>query len=272
MANQRQGTDMTRKRLGELLLERGAIDADQLNSALAYQRQWGHRLGVAMVAKGFISEGVLTKVLSESLNIPMIDLAAVTIDKEAQRMLHVSVCEAHDVIPVNLAVEKGRKILTVAMSDPLNVAALEEIEFTTGCTVRPVLAQISSIGQAIARYYRGQRVQIAPLRFQVDKGATETMTLVRKHGEEETIELAPTGEAHKVVALREEVTDRTALAEIEAARRIGRAGVAAASSVSQIDIERIDALEKKFWAMMRVLAKKNYITKDEFLTELSRTE
>ncbi|MBN2357896.1 MAG: general secretion pathway protein GspE [Deltaproteobacteria bacterium] len=263
---------MTRKRLGEVLLERGAIDQDQLNSALAYQRQWGHRLGVAMVAKGFISEGVLTKVLSESLSIPMIDLAAVTIDKEALRMLHVSVCEAHDVIPVNLTVEKGRKILVVAMSDPLNVAAIEEIEFTTSCTVRPVLAQISSIGQAIRRYYRGERVQIAPLQFKLDQGAHETMTVVRKGGEEEMIQLAPTGEAQKVVALRDEVTDRTALAEIEAARRIGRAGAAAAAAISQIDIERIDALEKKFWAMMRVLARKNYITKDEFLAELSRTE
>ena len=260
---------MARKKLGELLIERGMIDVDQLNSALAYQRQWGHRLGTSMVAKGFISEGLLTKVLSESLNIPMLDLATVTIEKEALRLINVNVCEAHDLIPVTLSVEKGRKNLTVAMSDPLNMSAIEEIEFTTGASVRPVLAQISSIGQAVRRYYRGEKVEISPLRFKLDQDDSDTFTIVPGGGGEERV-IVPDGRGAAdagaaLLGLHDEVTDRTALAEIEAARRLGRTGVAA---VSQIDIERIDALETKFWALMRALARKGYVTKEEFLREL----
>lgn len=261
---------MARKRLGEILIEREIIDGDQLNSALAYQRQWGHRLGVSLVAKGFISEGVLTKVLSESLNIPMIDLASITPDKEALRLLNPTLCETNDLIPVRFTGDKPRKMLTVAMSDPLNVSAIEEIEFTTGCPVQPVLAQISSINQAIRRYYRGEHVQIAPLRFQVNKPGVETMTLVRDGGEEEVVEISAEGTGRRVIELREEVTDRTALAEIEAARRLGRTGASTPGKVSQIDIERMDALENKFWALMRVLARRGYITKEEFLKELGK--
>lgn len=257
---------MARKKLGELLIERGIIDVDQLNSALAYQRQWGHRLGTSLVAKGFMSEGLLTKVLSESLNIPMIDLATVTMDKDAMRLVNVNVCEAQDLIPVALSVEKGRKILTVAMSDPLNMSAIEEIEFTTGATVRPVLAQISSINQAVRRFYRGEHTEISPLRFKLDRNLAETMTIVRDGGEEEIVPVSGQEvDTRHYMELKDEVTDRTAHREVEAARRLGRSGAAV---VSQIDIERIDALEMKFWALMRALARKGYITKDEFLREL----
>lgn len=259
---------MAKKKLGEILIERGIIDGDQLNSALAYQRQWGHRLGVAMVAKGFVSEGMLTKVLSESLGIAMVDLAAVTMNKDALRLVPVALCESHDLIPIDLKVDKGRKHLTVAMCDPLNMAALEELEFTTGATVHPVLAQISSINQAVSRYYRGDRVQIAPLRLTNDRSGGDSMTLVRPGGFEEMVELGPDGGAVPVVELKEEITDRTAAVELEAARRLSRRN----SVISQVDIERIDALERKFWALMRTLARKGYVTKDEFLAELKRTD
>ncbi|MFH1811951.1 MAG: hypothetical protein ABIJ09_24650 [Pseudomonadota bacterium] len=266
--NRDGGQRMAKKKLGEILIEGGVIDEEQLNSALAYQRQWGHRLGVAMVAKGFISEGLLTKVLSESLGIPMVDLSRVSISKDSLRLVPVGLCESHDLIPIDLKIEKGRKHLTVAMSDPLNLAALEELEFTTGATVHPVLAQISSINQAVQRYYRGDRVQIAPLRFQIERPGQDNMTLFRRGGVEEVVEMGPDGAIPPVVELSDEVTDRTALAELEAARRLGRNN----SVISQVDIERIDALERKFWALMRTLARKGYVTKEEFLAELKRTD
>ena len=78
---------MARKRLGEILLERGIIDEDQLNSALAYQRQWGHRLGGALVAKGFLTEGMRVKVLSETMSLPAVDLSTVDFDGEALRTI-----------------------------------------------------------------------------------------------------------------------------------------------------------------------------------------
>lgn len=266
---------MARKKLGEILLERGLIDEIQLTSALAYQRQWGHRLGVALVAKGFISEGLLTKVLSESLGVPMVDLSSLHISPEVLRMIPVSVCETHALLPIHLKQDKTRRILAVAMSDPLNVTAIEEIEFTTNASVRPVMAQISSINQAIRRYYHGEQVQISPLQLKASPGtksdSPETMTLMRDGGEEEIIELraedAIVEKPHQTQAADPGSSALHLATDLDNARRLALQG----SQVSQNDLERIDALERKFWALMRILAKRGLVSKDEFLHELEHS-
>lgn len=266
---------MARKKLGEILLERNLIDEDQLTSALAYQRQWGHRLGVAMVAKGFISEGLLTKVLSESLGVAMVDLSTLHISPEVLRMIPASVCESHALLPIHLKQEKHRRLLSVAMSDPLNVTAIEEIEFTTNASVRPVMAQISSINQAIRRYYHGEKVQISPLQLKASPGSKndnpEVMTLMRDGGEEEIVELRPEDVIGETPSPRKnELSGSSALnmaADLETARRLALQG----SEVSQNDLERIDALERKFWALMRCLARRGLVSKDEFLSELEHS-
>jgi len=204
-----------------------------------------------MVAKGFLSEGMLTKVLSESLGIPMIDLANISISKDALKSVTVTVCEENDLIPISLKFENKRKQLTVAMSDPLNVNAIEEIEFTAGARVIPMLAQYSSISQAVGRYYRGHQVQISPLRFDTDDEGTKNMTVVRGGGEENIVDLDEPDDV-VLIELEDEISDSSASAELAAAQRLGRAG----SPLSQVDIERIDALERKFWALMRSLARK----------------
>ena len=132
-----------KKRLGEILLERGLIDSDQLNSALAHQRQWGMRLGTALVAKGFVAEGALTRILSESLGIPMVDLSRVVVDPKALALVSRRTCEAHDVLPLGFKEEPNRrKILLLAMADPLNATVIDEIGFTNDCIVKPAIAQI----------------------------------------------------------------------------------------------------------------------------------
>ncbi|MEW5851501.1 MAG: hypothetical protein AB2A00_22115 [Myxococcota bacterium] len=179
---------MPKKKLGEILLERRLIDADQLASALAYQRQWGHRLGTALVVKGFISEGTLMQVLSQTLNIPLVDLSRVQPQKEAIKLLAPSFCESHEVVPIFVEGSKGRRTLTLAMSDPLNLNVLEEVGFTTGCRVKPVIASMTAIGEAIRAWVLGERVDISPLSFERkhggNEGGDEKMTLVRSGGEE----------------------------------------------------------------------------------------
>jgi len=161
---------MAKKKLGELLLERGLIDNEQLNSALGYQRQWGYRLGAVLVLKGFVSEGALTRVLSESLQVPMVDLSKVPVDPKALQLLKPTTAEEYDVLPIAVKTHQGRKTLLLAMADPLNVAAIDEIAFTTDMAVRPAIAQLSSLEAAIKRYYRNERVDIPPLKF----GITQT--------------------------------------------------------------------------------------------------
>src|SRR6476469_6381926 len=144
---------MARKRLGELLLERGIISVNQLEEGLASHRQNRQRLGVTLIQKGFLSEDQLAKALSEALSIPLVDLKAAAVDWSAVHMLRARFCEQHDLFPFGLETTKGRKQLVVAMADPLNLPGIEEIEFTTGLKVTPKLSPLSQVRAAILRYY-----------------------------------------------------------------------------------------------------------------------
>jgi len=300
-----------KKRLGEILLERGLIDADQLHAALGHHRQWGMRLGTALVAKGFVPEGVLTRVLSESLGFPMVDLSRVVIDPRVIALVPRRTCEAHDVLPVGLKEEPGRRrVLFLAMADPLNVTVIDEIAFTNDCVVKPAIAQISSLEQAVRRYYLGQRVEIAPLNFDVRPKTSEsylaqsgTMTITGTgiDGERIVVGRQPLGEA-PLIELREEVQPEPTLSPFDAPPLppdyVGqRTGVFAMPAPVQAvqgapsrpdelpvydgdilaisraaDLEQIEALERKFWALMRVLARRGLVTKEEFLAELRSFE
>ncbi len=278
---------MARKKLGEILIERGIIDQDQLNSALAYQRQWGHRLGVALVAKGFITEGMLVKVLGEVMSLPTADLATIEMDSDALRLVPFNTCENNDLIPIGLEQKGKSRTLIVAMSDPMNVAAIDEIEFTTGCKVRPVLAMISAINSAIRRYYRGQNTQIKPLTlYRNEVRDTGRMELVRPGGRVERVDTSTYQEADKVMNLvgevpkDQEADTRSQVEKIKARRaaRVSRQKSQPITSeeamqdylqdVQTSELESIQKLEKYFWALMRAMAKKGLVTKDEFLKEL----
>ena len=283
-----------KKRLGELLLERGLIDVDQLNSALAHQRQWGMRLGTALVAKGFVPEGVLTRVLSESLGIPMVDLARVVVDQKALAIVPRRLAEQYDVFPIALKEQlNGRRFLLLAMADPLNATAIDEIGFTTDTIVKPAIAQISSLEQAIRRHYYGQRIEVAPLSMQ--RGAVvgrtdEGMTILSGHGEERFIGTQPPAVAEPVMQLTDEITGPAAPQAPPAEyTNVGQpTGVFSMplpsvegepvqagdilSVTRAAELQDLEALEKKFWALMRVLARRGLVTKEEFLAELRASE
>ena len=286
-----------KKRLGEILLERGLIDVDQLNSALAHQRQWGMRLGTALVAKGFIAEGVLTRVLAESLNIPIVDLARVVVDHKTLQLVPRRLAEQYEVFPIALREQpNGRRMILLAMADPLNATAIDEIAFTTDSVVKPAIAQISSLEQAIKRHYYGQRVDIAPLSMQRGAAALakdEPMTIVGAgHGDERVV----TGrDSAPVIQLTDEITGTTkeqpayavttpladytgqptgvftmpAQASAEGTPVAPRDIVAVTRPA---DLEDLEALEKKFWALMRILARRGLVTKEEFLAELRASD
>jgi len=284
---------MARKKLGEIFIERGLIDQDQLNSALAYQRQWGHRLGVALVAKGFITEGMLVKVLGEVMSLPTVDLSKADVDTEALRLVPFNTCENNDLIPIALEHRGKSRILTLAMADPMNVAIIDEIEFTTGCKIRPVLAMISSINSAIRKFYRGQNTQIKPLLLHRKEFTNSgRMELVRPGGDVEKVDTSTyANNDGRVMNLVDEVPEKgqnerqmqDEVAKIKA-RRAARRSKQASSQSRQIsseeamqdylkevqtsELEALSKLEKYFWALMRVMAKKGMISKDEFLREL----
>jgi hypothetical protein len=271
---------MGKKRIGELLLERKAITLQQLEEGLAFHRQTGQRLGVALIQKGFLTEEQLAKVLSEALAIEEVDLKKTQPDWSAIHMLRARFCESNDLFPFGLeSMRGGRKHLLVAMSDPLNFPAIEEIEFTTGLKVVPRVAPLSAIRAAILRYYH----KLSPT-----EAAARTMTIIQPGGEARVVDI-DTGEARspedeEVIIGEEirEVTERTALADLiqrrEEQRRQRRKGRAAPDALSK-DLDYlfgvksegdVEALERKFWALMRLMAKKGLISKDEFTQELDQ--
>src|SRR5574337_159501 len=125
--------------IGELLVKQGRIDALQLQSALAHQRQWGGRLGRALVSLGFVSEPVLLA---------------------PERLIR-----SRKVVPLELLSESKRGPLLVALSEPDNLSTLDEIAFATGMQVKPVLAAEADVDAAIARLLGaapGQRPAAGP--------------------------------------------------------------------------------------------------------------
>lgn len=263
---------MPKKRLGELLLEEKAITPEQLEIGLAFHRSTGQRLGTALVRKGFLTEAELCATLGRALGIPAVDLQKTEPEWEAVHTLKGPMCEAHDVLPLALEEHRGRRHLVVAMSDPLNYPAIEEIEFTTGCKVVPRMAPLSAVRAGVLKYYhRGDPLLSSDSR----------MTLINAGGE---TTLVDTEEAEDVVQ-GEEVTGRTALADLIAEREKqlrARRSAAAQSPVGSASRDltalfsgrgsddTLESLERKFWALMRIMARKGLITAAEFSQELDR--
>ncbi len=136
-------------RLGELLVREHLISPQQLQKAQESQKKNGGRLGYNLTTLGFIGEKELTKFLSKQYNVPSIDLNEFDIDPDVIKLIPKEVVEKHQVIPVN----RAGSTLIVAMSDPTNIFAVDDIKFLTGYNIEPVVAAEASIIKAIEKYY-----------------------------------------------------------------------------------------------------------------------
>jgi type IV pilus assembly protein PilB len=153
----------TNKKLGELLLEAGLIDSFQLNSALSYQREWGGRLGSIIIRKGFVSEKELVSVLETQFGYTSISLEEIEKPSaDVLDMVKVDIARKFCVFPVKL----DGKSLVVAVADPTDLKALDDIGFILGVRLKPLLALESDIMNAIAVHYEGKS---RPEKFVVDK-------------------------------------------------------------------------------------------------------
>jgi hypothetical protein len=138
-------------KLGELLLKEKMVTPGQLEEALKNQVIYGIRLGSSLVEMGYVSEDALAQLLSNKLGVPCVgrkELAAVP--KELIRNFPLSLVETHHVVPLKL---EGNR-LSLAMSDPTDFKAIEDIGFVTGHVVQPYIAPDVQISRAMAKYYR----------------------------------------------------------------------------------------------------------------------
>ncbi len=140
---------MTRKKIGDILVDQGFIGRDELEEALKQQSATGKRLGDILIEKKLVTEDELVYAISERLEIQRISLGSLVIDPQVIRKVPVDVARRYTVIPVFSI----GKTLTVAMADPLNIIAIDHIKYSTGADIKRVVAGASEIREAIDQYY-----------------------------------------------------------------------------------------------------------------------
>lgn len=138
------------KHLGELLLERGIITEAQLETALKVQREKGGLIGHIMVMLGYAKEEEIAQALTVQYGFPYLPLECYEINREAISLIPENVARQYNLI----AVDKIGDLLTIAMSNPLNVQAIEDVELITKCKVQPFVSTMTDINNAIIKYYQ----------------------------------------------------------------------------------------------------------------------
>lgn len=137
------------KQLGELLIERGVIAKEQLEKALATQKEEGGLIGQILVKLGFTTEEEIAQALTAQFGFPYLPLKNYEIGKEVIQLVPENVARQYCLIPV----DRIGNALTIAMSNPLNVQAQEDIELITKCKVQVFVSTMTDITQAIDRCY-----------------------------------------------------------------------------------------------------------------------
>ncbi len=252
-----------RRRLGDLLIEAGLIEEQQLKAALNEQRKWGGRLGRTVVEMGFITETGMSEVLARQLELPTVDLDTATLPPGTTALLRLDLCERYGVFP--LGGDPAARTLRLATSDPTNFEHLQALEFATNLKVLPTVSTASAIERAIRRHYFGENVQVAPTLRPEALVVNET-----------TYELdALMGEA-----MPEPAPPKPAAA-VAPARGDGAAPGSQAQLREEIAVlrEKVDALEELSGSQVRavrvlleLLIESGLLTRDEYLEKLHAPE
>jgi type IV pilus assembly protein PilB len=162
-------------RLGEILVKESLITQDQLQKALEFQRVNGGKLGTCLARMGFITDDDITGVLSRQYGVPSINLKYYEIDPNVIRLIPQDTALRYQVVPLS----RVGSVLTIAMTDPTNVFAMDDVKFMTGFNVEPVVASEAAISDAISRFYGGAHTN------------GEELTNLMRDLVEEELELAP---------------------------------------------------------------------------------
>jgi type IV pilus assembly protein PilB len=176
-------------KLGEILVKENLITSEQLNQALEHQRSNGGRLGNSLVKLGFLSDDEVTAVLSRQYGVPSINLAYFEVDPNVIKLVPMETAMKYQVLPLS----RVGSSLTLAMVDPTNVFAMDDIKFMTGFNIEPVVASETAIVDAIKKHYGSiedveRKKEIEDLVSFIDEGQTESVELEAE--DESTLNLA----------------------------------------------------------------------------------
>ncbi len=189
-------------RLGELLVRENLISLQQLQKAQEAQKVEGGKLGYQLTKLGYIEESQLTEFLSRQYGVPAINLAEFEIDADVIKLIPKEVAEKHQVVPVNRA---GGSLI-VAMSDPSNIFAIDDIKFLTGYNIEVVVSAEASIQAAIDKYYRNVGAASDPFANMgsiddIMDGFEEDVDVAEREQESNVVDLEKAAEDAPVVKL-----------------------------------------------------------------------
>lgn len=144
-----------RLKLGQILVSKELISPEQLAAALGEQERWGSRLGMTLVRMGFLEEETLVRVLAGQLRLPVARIRGKSVNSEVLELVPVELAEKYRCLPLFLREEGAAKVLFLAMEDPSDLQALDELSFHIGEKLRPVLVAPTELEDALARHYHG---------------------------------------------------------------------------------------------------------------------
>jgi len=186
-------------KLGEMLVKAGLVGSEQLQEALGAQKQTGEKLGYVLVSLGYVQEEEITQLLSEQYGVPSINLRHFEIDDSVIDLIPAEVSQKYLVVPVN----RTGATLTIAMADPTNVFAMDDIKFMTGYNVEPVVASETAIREAIENYYgSAHSLELKKVMDEMaEQDAPSSLEVLEEEDEEDLASLEASSEEAPVVKL-----------------------------------------------------------------------
>jgi len=146
---------LVKKQLGELLVERGVITRAQLEKSLEAQKEKGGLIGQILVVLGFAKEEEIAQALTVQYGFPYLPLQNYELNKDLVRLIPENVAKQYKMITV----DKIGDTITVAMSNPLNIKAAEDIELLTKCNVQIFVSTMTDINNAIEKFYGKEKTK-----------------------------------------------------------------------------------------------------------------
>ncbi|MGE5233424.1 MAG: type IV-A pilus assembly ATPase PilB [Acidobacteriota bacterium] len=172
------------QKLGDVLLRSGKVTPDQLQKALEMQKRDGGRLGGNLVKLGFLTEPQLVELLAQHFNVPAISLDGLKVDEAIIKIIPADVARKYTILPI---AKQGAKV-TIAMFDPTNVFAMDDIKFMTGYNVEPVVAAEGAIRAAIDRFYGSTHaIELKKVMEEVSEGSDTALEVLE---EEENLDIS----------------------------------------------------------------------------------
>ena len=145
-------------RLGDLFVREGLVTEQQLQEALAESKTGGTRIGYALVKLGFVAEEELTRMLARQYRVPAVDLDKVSVDEKILKLIKPEVAHKHLVLPLR----RVGKMLTVAMTNPTDFSAIDDLKFTTKLDIEPVIVGEFTLRKHLDKYYGSTEEQTLP--------------------------------------------------------------------------------------------------------------